>query len=82
MRMGSIWGAELKTAPKAKPLAELLVAEAAKQGATIEELKLAAIMARDAYEYAMKKATLGKFVEDAMEKLGRMDEEIEMLKKL
>lgn len=72
MRMGSIWGAELKTAPKAKPLAELLVAEAAKQGATIEELKLAAKIATHVYERAMRSAGLSEFLGEAQAALDRM----------
>lgn len=63
--MGSMWGPVLKTAPKAKPLAELLVAEAAKQGATLEDLELAAKIAAHVYERAMRSAGLSEFLGEA-----------------
>ena len=70
--MESMWGPALKTAPKAKTLAELLVAEAAKQGATIEELELAAKIAAHVYERALRSAGLSEFIGEAQAALDRL----------
>ena len=70
--MGSMWRPVLNTAPKAKTLAELLVAEAAKQGATMEELQLAAKIATHVYESAMQSASLTEFFGKAQATLDRI----------
>ena len=63
--------ASLKHCPKAKPLAEMLVAEAARQGATIRELELAGNIAVRAYESAMDQSRkiLTEFQREAQSEL-------------
>ena len=48
----------LKIHPKAKPLAERLVAEAARQEVSLSELRLAAKIAVTMYEQAMNPASM------------------------
>lgn len=71
-KVGTMWNAAMKTAPKAKKLAELLVTEAAKQWATMEELELAAKIATHAYERAMQSTALTEFFGEAKAAIDRL----------
>ncbi len=51
----------LRKNPKAKPLAKTLVAEAAQQGASAEELRIACDLAMMAYEEARDNSTVPLF---------------------
>lgn len=51
----------IEQAPKAAMLAKLLIAEAAKQDATIRDLELAGKLAVNAYEAAMRSTGLAEF---------------------
>lgn len=54
----SIYTPILKTNPKAKPLAQTLIAAAAEQGASLEELQIACELAVRAYQTAQDKSAM------------------------
>lgn len=56
MRDISIYTPILKANPKAKPLAQSLIAAAAEQGASLEELRIACDLAVRAYQTARDKS--------------------------
>ncbi len=71
--MNAIYAPLIRKYPKAKPLAQTLVAAAAAQGASARELEIACKLAMEAYEFAMDHSgvSLTQFQSEAEAALAR-----------